>query len=81
MTKDETSYFEMTKYITDSISKNLSDDKSIIIAASLNNLVIIDSIKKTKSYDINVLKDYIVNNYYDMAIDTDTVLSSLYCHV
>ena len=77
MTKDETSYFEMTKYITDSISKNLSDDKSIIIASSLNNLVIIDSIKKTKSYDINVLKDYIVNNYYDMAIDTDTVLSSL----
>lgn len=77
MTKDETSYFEMTKYITDSISKNLSDDKSIIIASSLNNLVIIDSIKKTKSYDINVLKDYIVNNYYDMAIDTDTVLSSI----
>lgn len=77
MTKDETSYFEMTKYITDSISKNLSDDKSIIIASSLNNLVILDSIKKTKSYDINVLKDYIVNNYYDMAIDTDTVLSSL----
>lgn len=77
MTKDETSYFEMTKYITDSISKNLSDDKSIIISSSLNNLVIIDSIKKTKSYDINVLKDYIVNNYYDMAIDTDTVLSSI----
>ena len=77
MTKDETSYFEMTKYITDSISKNLSDDKSVIIASSLNNLVIIDSIKKTKSYDINVLKDYIVNNYYDMAIDTDTILSSL----
>ncbi len=77
MTKDETSYFEMTKYITDNISKNLSDDKSIIIASSLNNLVIIDSIKKTKSYDINVLKDYIVNNYYDMAIDRDTVLSSL----